>query len=124
MIIAGIGCRANCPATDIIVILRQAEAQSGLRATAIAIPAFKSEEPGLLTAAQTLNLPLHEIEDDALAEAQSRCVTRSERTQAATGHASIAEAAALAAAGPRATLKLPRIKSSTATCALAESSPS
>jgi len=38
---------------------------------------------------------------------------------AAVGHASVAEAAALAATAPRGTLILPRISNGLATCALA-----
>jgi cobalamin biosynthesis protein CbiG len=123
MIVAGIGCRLECPEADISAVLRDAEARAGVTATALAAPKFKSTEPGLNAAAATLGLPLHWIDDAALAAAQPRCVTQSERVRAATGHAAIAEAAALAAAGPHSRLILPRIAHSSATCALAESNP-
>jgi cobalt-precorrin 5A hydrolase len=45
--------------------------------------------------------------------------TRSLRVLALTGLPSVAEAAALAAAGPRARLIVPRVSAATATCALA-----
>jgi cobalt-precorrin 5A hydrolase len=123
MIVAGIGCRNLCPGADILAVLHDAEARAGVSATALAAPAFKSGETGLRAAAAMLGLPLHWIDDAALAAAQSRCVTASDRVRAATGHAAIAEAAALAAAGPRGRLILARIAHSSATCALAESNP-
>ena len=46
-------------------------------------------------------------------------VTRSARIEALRGVGSLAEAAALAAAGPQGRLVLPRIASAGATCALA-----
>jgi cobalt-precorrin 5A hydrolase len=121
MIAAGLGFRRNTPAADLIAILRDAEALAGQRATALAAPAFKAAEPGLVEAAAQLGLVLHLIDDAGLAEAQPACVTRSETVRAHTGHAAIAEAAAIAAAGPGARLILPRIAHATATCALAES---
>ncbi len=123
MIAAGLGCRRHCPPADIIAVLRDAEARAGTMATALAAPAFKSAEQGLIEAARTLGLPLLFIEDDALAQAQPSCVTKSEAARQHTGHASIAEAAALAACGPNARLLLARITHPAATCAIAESSP-
>ena len=114
-VIAGIGCRRNCPATDIIAALRKAEAAAGVLATALATPHFKQAEPGLQQAAATLNLPLHVIDQSTLEAAQPLCPTRSAAGQAATGLASIAEAAAIA----RGTLIPPRVTHGAATCALA-----
>lgn len=118
-IVAGIGCRAGAAATDIVAVLRDAEAQAGRRATALALPAFKSREAGVLDAAAALGLPVILIDDAALAAVQALCPTRSDLVAARTGHASIAEAAALAACGPGATLAVPRIAHPTVTCALA-----
>lgn len=118
--IAGLGCRAGASATDIIAVLHEAEARADRRAIALAIPAFKLREPGLNEAAALLGLPLILIDDTALAAVQWLCVTHSATVAAHTGHASIAEAAALAACGPGATLRLPRIAHPTATCALAD----
>jgi cobalt-precorrin 5A hydrolase len=82
----------------------------------LAAPDFKRGEPGLHEAAAALGLPLHFVADAALAAAQPQCLTRSAAALRATGHASIAEAAALAQGG---TLLGPRIASANATCALA-----
>jgi cobalt-precorrin 5A hydrolase len=52
--------------------------------------------------------------------AEPRCPTRSDKALETTGFSSVAEAAALAAAGAGGILVLPRISSAKATCALAE----
>jgi len=111
MITAGIGCRKGCSAAEIIALIQSAGDPDRLAA-----PEFKSGEPGLLQAAAALGLPLHFVSDTALAGAQPHCLTRSAAVARATGHASIAEAAALAGGG---TLLGPRIASANATCALA-----
>ena len=59
--------------------------------------------------------------EDALLAAASRCLTDSPRARSVTGLPSMAEAAALAAAGPGARLLAPRSTAGGATCALAES---
>lgn len=112
---AGIGCRRNCPATDIIAALRKAEAAAGVQATALATPHFKQSEPGLQQAAALLALPLHIIDQATLEAVQPHCPTRSQTALTATGLASIAEAAALACG----TLIQPRVTHGAATCALA-----
>ncbi len=114
-IIAGIGCRQNCPATDILAAIHKAETLANVRVTMLATPDFKQHEPGLQEAAATLGLPIHLIDRPTLEAAQPLCPTRSALAQTATGLASIAEAAALAF-GP---LILPRVTHGQATCALA-----
>ncbi len=118
-VIAGIGCRANCPAGEIVVLVQEACARAGSRPAALAAPAFKRGEPGLREAAHLLAVPLLLVEPAALAAAQPRCPTRSEAAARATGVASVAEGSALAAAGAGGRLLLPRIAGARATCALA-----
>ena len=72
-------------------------------------------------AATLLGLPLLLVDDAALHDAQPRCPTRSTAALHATGLASVAEAAALAASGGP--LLLPRITAGGATCALAGPRP-
>ena len=115
MIIAGIGCRRDCPADEILALLSRAEAL-GEPADALAAPAFKCYEPGLLEAAARRSLPLIFISDADLAVAQPRCRTRSAAAARATGYASVAEAAAIGSGG---VLLVPRLSSARATCALA-----
>ncbi len=115
--IAGIGCRAATPAQDIADLVRRAEAASGCCVTALAAPLGKRAD--IAAAAALLCLPLLAIDDDALAAAQPRCLTRSPAALRARGVASVAEGCALAAAGPQSRLILPRIASARATCAIA-----
>ncbi len=120
-VIAGIGCRRACPAEDIVALVRQAEAQTGVAVTALAAPAAKSGEHGLHAAAAALGVKLILVAQDALAAAQPRCVTRSACAERTLGVASVAEGCALAAAGEGARLVLARIASARATCAVAGS---
>ena len=117
VIVAGLGCRKDCPADEIVALVREAEARAGCRVGELAAPAFKREEAGLRGAAALLALPLTLVGNTALADAQPRCVTRSEAEMRATGLASVAEAAAIAASGGP--LLLPRISARRATCAVA-----
>jgi cobalt-precorrin 5A hydrolase len=87
----------------------------------IAAPAMKGEEPGIAAVASALGLPLVLVPSKELEAAGERGVTRSERVMAFMGVPSVAEAAALAAAGTTAQLVVPRIAIGPATCALASS---
>ena len=124
IIAAGIGCRAGCSGAEIAGLVRAAFDETALneatrRAVRLAAPARKRSEAGVSEAARLLALPLQFVDDSALAAAQDRVRTRSARVEAAVGVASVAEAAALAAAGPGSTLLLPRRSTPRATCALA-----
>jgi cobalt-precorrin 5A hydrolase len=121
-VIAGLGFRRDCPCADILSVIRDAGAQSGRDVDALAVPDFKADEAGVQAAALALALPLIRVTRAALRGEQGRCLTRSTAAARATGFASVAEAAALAAAGAGGTLLLPRVASATATCALAEGS--
>ncbi|MBB3265615.1 cobalt-precorrin 5A hydrolase [Azospirillum sp. OGB3] len=124
IIAAGIGCRADCPGDEIAGLVRAAFDEAALdeavrRSVQLAAPMRKRNEAGMAEAAQLLALPLRFVDDSALAAVQDRVRTRSARVEAAVGVASVAEAAALAAAGPGSTLLLPRRSTPRATCALA-----
>lgn len=123
MIVAGIGCRTKCAAETIVALIRRAAVLAQSMPELLALPAFKSDEPGPLEAATTLRMKLVFIDREALAAVQPRCVTRSSRVLSSVGLDSIAEAAALAAAGQFGQLILPRISENGATCALANSVP-
>ena len=81
--------------------------------------AEKQGEAGLIEAAVTLALPLVFLPHAALAAVETAVQTRSERVVALFGTPSVAEAAALAGAGPGARLLVPRLASASATCAVA-----
>ena len=119
-VIAGIGCRAGCPAQDIVDLVRQASASAGRPVSALAAPAFKAGEGALHDAARLLDVPLLLVDRERLYAAQPHCLTRSETAARAVGVPSVAEGSALAAAGVGARLLAPRIAAAGVTCALAE----
>ena len=126
MIVAGIGCRRGTSAPDIEAAIRAALAQAGMAAdalTAIATAAAKHDEAGIEAAAAHLGVDVVLVAEADLKAAGERVETNSARVLALTGVPSVAEAAALAAAGPLARLISPRLVLGSATCALAASEP-
>jgi cobalt-precorrin 5A hydrolase len=122
MIVAGIGCRRGTPAAAIAAVIDAALARAGVAKDAldiIAAPAAKRDEPGIATIASALGVPLVLVPRSELETAGERAVTRSQRVVALMGVPSVAEAAALAAAGATARLLVSRIAIGPATCALA-----
>jgi cobalt-precorrin 5A hydrolase len=122
MIVAGVGCRRGAPAPDIETAIRAALARAGVGADAldaIATAQAKGAEAGIAAAAEKLGVRVVLVPDAELKAASARTTTRSERALALTGVPSVAEAAALAAAGPSAHLVSPRLVIGSATCALA-----
>jgi cobalt-precorrin 5A hydrolase len=126
MIVAGVGCRRGTSATAIEGAIRAALAQAGMAADAIdaiATIAAKHDEAGVAAAAANLGVNVLLIPETELEAVSARTASKSERVRAAVGVASVAEAAALAAAGPAARLLGPRLVRGAATCALAASEP-
>jgi cobalt-precorrin 5A hydrolase len=124
MIVAGVGCRKGASATAIADAIACALRRAGLERCSIAkiaTSAAKGAEPGLAAAALSLGVPLVLVPQADLEAASSRTKTHSQRVMALAGVPSVAEAAALAVAGPTARLLTPRIAVGTATCALAAS---
>jgi cobalt-precorrin 5A hydrolase len=124
MIVAGIGCRRGAPAPDIEAAIRAALARAGIASadlSAIATMAAKQDEAGIQAAAAKLGLSVVPVSEADLKTASDRAETRSERVLALMGVPSVAEAAALVAAGPSARLIGPRLVFGAATCALAAS---
>jgi len=126
MIAAGLGCRRGCGWEEIAGLIAAAFDEAALDGDArarvlLAAPAMKREEAGMAEAARALGLTLTFIDEDSLVAAQTRVRTRSATVLAAVGLASVAEAAALAAAGPGSRLILPRRSTPRATVAIAVS---
>ena len=122
MLIAGIGCRRDVPADDILAALDATLAACSLDRHALAALATgftKADEPGLKQAATRLGLPLSVFGAEELTAMESRLLTHSEQSFTATGSSSLSEAAALAAAGPGAHLLGPRFIHGGVTIALA-----
>jgi cobalt-precorrin 5A hydrolase len=123
MIVAGVGCRKGTQAAEIEAAIEAAFASVGVAVSElslIATSAGKGGEPGIAAAASSIGVPLVLIPQGELTPAAARATTRSERVIALMGVPSIAEAAALAAAGPAAQLIVPRIVVGRVTCALAD----
>jgi cobalt-precorrin 5A hydrolase len=116
VIVAGFGFRAAATADSLADALRRAA--QGRRVDALATAADKA--PALAALGAALGAPVVGL--DAPALAGQRTATRSAAAMAARGAGSVAEAAALAAAGPGARLIGPRALSADrmAACALAE----
>lgn len=116
MIVAGFGFRTGA-STD---SLRAALAACGVAPDLLATVAGKENSAGLRGLAEELGVPIHALLP-ALLQTQIT-QTHSPASQAAHGIGSVAEAAALAAAGPRARLIVARRISPDrmATCAMAE----
>lgn len=122
MIVAGIGTRKGVDAAEVVALIERALAEAQIdrsRLTAIATAAGKVEEPGIVSAAAQLGLPLLPMSNDAM-QAEAGGVTESSCSARIFGVSSVSEASALAAAGQGSELILPRIKSARATCALAK----
>jgi cobalt-precorrin 5A hydrolase len=118
MRVAGIGFRGAAPLASLRAALEAAGGPAGL--AALATVATKAEAPELRALARDLDLPIRAIPGPDLAAQVT--LTRSPRVEALHGTGSLAEAAALAAAGPGARLLGPRATApdGMATAAIAE----
>lgn len=126
MIAAGIGCKRGAPASDIEVAIRAALARAHVGADTLDVVATieaKKAEAGVHEVAKKFGVRLIIVSELELAAANDRVETHSERVRALAGVGSVAEAAALAAAGPAGKLIVSRVIAGAATCALAASAP-
>jgi cobalt-precorrin 5A hydrolase len=122
MIVAGIGCRKGASAEDIGTAIDAALERAGrplARLDLMATATRKRDEEGIAAAASARSLRLIFVEQADLEIAAARGATWSRRVLALAGVPSVAEAAALAACGPKSRLILPRIVVGPVTCALA-----
>lgn len=119
MIVAGFGYRTGATPGSLRAVL--ALASEGLTVTALAAPADKLAL--LQPIAQALSVPLIAVSPAAIASMDTP--TRSLASIAARGTGSVAEASALAAAGPGARLIVSRriAPDRMATCAIAQGIP-
>jgi len=121
-LVAGIGFRRGTGADEIAALIVRALGELGAARgdlIAVATAADRAAEPALIQAAARFDLAPCPVAPEALAARDSELVTRSARIEHLRGVGSLAEAAALVAAGPGSRLALPRIASGGATCALA-----
>lgn len=118
MIVAGFGFRAAAPAQSLRDVFDRT--RGGRHVNLLAAPDDKVDSLSFQTFAMQLNVPVFGVAPTDLHAQTTLTVSRASLETRGTG--SVAEAAALAAAGPNARLLGPRVVSSDgqATCALAE----
>ncbi|MGP9819526.1 cobalamin biosynthesis protein [Salinarimonas sp. NSM] len=121
MIVAGVGFSSAASAAEIADLVREALARAGTRADRLATAQARVALPAFGEAAALLGLSIESVPPEVLRSASGGVVSCSTRAQAAHDVGSVAEAAALAAAGAGATLLLARIAGARVTCALARS---
>lgn len=122
MIVAGIGCRKGTTAQEIDAAIDAALAEAGRPRDALSCIATsdgKGAEPGIVEAVAGRGLQLVLVKPAELESAGPRTRSSSPRVKELFGVPSVAEAAALAAAGESSTLLVPRIVVGPATCAIA-----
>jgi cobalt-precorrin 5A hydrolase len=116
--VAGIGCRSGVSAEQVESALAAALGP-GQSLSLIATPTAKGHEPGIIAAAAARGVPLVLISQSDLEAANAATLTHSDHSMAAMNVHSVAEAAALAGAGPQSRLLGPRVAVGPVTCALA-----
>lgn len=122
MIAAGVGSRRDVSAEEIERVVRLALETFRIPAASVdvlATEAGKSGTAAYVEAAQRLAVPLLGVSSARLGEVADRVITPSARALATKGVPSIAEAAALCAAGAKARLLGARVATARATCAIA-----
>lgn len=119
----GVGCARDCPADELNALIDAALADAAIPPPAVAgifSLDLKADEPGLAAAAARLGVPARFFDAARLEAETPRLANPSDVVFGEVGCHGVAEAAALAAAGPDARLVLPKRKSGMATCAIAE----
>ena len=122
MIVAGIGCRRGTTAQEIDAAIEAAFAEAGRSSealSAIATSDGKGSEVGIIEAAAGRGVGFVLVKPAELEAAGPRTQSSSPRVKELFGVPSVAEAAALSAAGPEAKLVVPRMVVGPATCAIA-----
>ncbi|MFS8113673.1 cobalamin biosynthesis protein [Rhizobium jaguaris] len=121
--ILGLGCERGTDSNDVRLLAERALRESGIETDqilAIASINTRSNEPAIVDVAAYLRLPLRFFDAATLERETPRLKNPSELVFARVGCHGVAEAAALAAAGPSAELVLPKIKSGFSTAAIAK----
>jgi cobalt-precorrin 5A hydrolase len=122
IIAIGVGCRLHCPATLIETLVQEALKHVVVKGHRVIFTIEgKVSELGLIEASANLKLDLVALPTEVLKRQSSQISYRSVKTMELLGVPSVAEAAALAGAGYRATLIVPRTANHKATCAIAMS---
>ena len=123
MIVAGLGFKRGVEPAEVERALDRALRTLGPMAgflDCLAVPVRKAEESAPAAVARTRGIQLVLIPQEALEAVAAQTVSRSIHALKAMNVPSVAEAAALAAAGQGARLLVPKVVEGSVTCALAE----
>lgn len=112
-VVVGVGCSTDATPEAVRAVVDQACAAAGGRADAVATIDRRADHPAITT----LGLPVLAFTADELSEVD--VPSPSAAVEHAVGTPSVAEAAALLAAGPGAVLRVPKMKNDVATAAVA-----
>ena len=118
----GVGASRNCPAEELIGLVRRALAEDGLsefEVEAVYSVDVKSDEAAVHALARDLGVEARFFSPEALELETWRLVHPSEQVFNEVGCHGVCEAAALSAAGPNGRLLVPKFKSANATVAIA-----
>lgn len=118
----GLGCERDTPPEALIAHAHMALAAAGVDPRAVAVVAsidLKADEPAMHAVGAALSAQTRFFGADTLRRLAPRLASPSEVVLREVGVPGVAEAAALAAAGPGATLILPKLKGARVTAAVA-----
>ncbi|MGH6853872.1 MAG: precorrin-3B C(17)-methyltransferase [Aestuariivirga sp.] len=119
----GVGCERNTPPEDVVSLVEDVMAKNNLSPASIACMAsidVKSDEAAIHAAARRFNVPARFFSASELNAEAPRLKNPSNIVAKEVGTPGVAEAAALAAAGPEAELLIEKTKSQRATCSIAK----
>ena len=118
----GVGCERGTDAAEIATLVDDTLRRACLAPASIACVAtidIKEDEPGIGVVVEQLGVPLRLFTTEELKAEAPRLANPSALVEAEVGVPGVAEAAALAAAGPTSRLIVTKTKSKRATCAIA-----
>lgn len=120
----GLGCERGTSATEVVALAEQALRSCSLGPAALVMVASldtRADEPAIQALARHFSVPFRTFDPATLKAETWRLANPSEIVFRHTGCHGVAEASALAAAGPDGRLVVPKVKSARATAAIAES---
>lgn len=120
----GLGCERDTPPDMLLAHAKHAIEQAGVDISAVAVIAsidLKMDEPAMHAVGAELGIPVRFFAANVLRRLGPKLLTPSAVVQREVGVPGVSEAAALAAAGPGATIILPKLKGARVTAAAARS---
>ncbi len=117
----GVGCARNCAPDELAGLVREVLDEAGVAPEAVHSVntiTLKADEPAIITLAQQFDVPLRLFEAEELEAEAPRLANPSDVVFAEVGTHGVAEAAALAQAGPDGAFLVTKHKTANATCAL------